>query len=144
MLRPGTVVGASTLPAYFYVTEVPPVGVRVSFQNLQPTAEAPDLPVSPRALELDGKRVFIKGYVYPDGQQHNIKDFILVRDMGTCCFGGQPPLTHMVAVRLRDPNRIEYSFRKRRLGGVFRVNRNLRPVPGLGGVYFELDADYVR
>jgi hypothetical protein len=137
-------IGGVVLHAYIYATEVPPGHVRISFQDLQPTDDAPHLPVSPRALELNGKKVFVKGYVYPDGQQYNITDFILVRDMGTCCFGGQPPLTHMIEVSLRGPNGIEYALRKRKLAGTLTVNTRLKPVPGLGGVYFRLDADYVR
>jgi len=88
--------------------------------------------------------VFIKGYVYPDGQQYNIKRFILIPDMGTCCFGGQPKLTDMVEVTLRDPLRTVFERRKRRLAGTLSVDLRLKPVSGLGGVYYRLDAEYVR
>jgi len=136
-------IGGIVLHSYIYATEVPPGHVRISFQDLQPTDDSP-LPVSLKALELNGKKVFVKGYVYPDGQQYNIKDFILVKDMGTCCFGGQPPLTHMIEVSLQGSNRVEYAMRKRKLAGTLKVNTRLKPVAGLGGVYFRLDADYVR
>jgi hypothetical protein len=136
--------GASTLHTAIYLTEVPEGATRISFRELQPTKQAPELPVSPRALELDGQRVFVKGYVYPDGQQHGIRRFVMVPDLGTCCFGGQPKLTHMMEVTLRDPHRTYYSTGKRSLAGILRVDSNLKPVSGLGGVYFQLDADYVR
>lgn len=136
--------GASTLHTVIYMTEVPEGATRISFRELQPTRETPNLPVSPRALELDGQRVFVKGYVYPDGQQGNIRRFVMVSDLGSCCFGGQPKLTHMIEVTLRDPHRTYYSTRKRSLAGTLRVDSNLKPVSGLGGVYFQLDADYVR
>lgn len=137
-------VGGATRHAYIYATEVPEGYARISFTDLQPTDEAPHWPVSPKALELNGKKVFIKGYVYPDGQQYNIKHFVMVRDLGTCCFGGQPKMTHMMEVRLQDPNRVEYAMRKRKLGGVLRVNPMPKQIGKLGGVIFELDADYVR
>jgi hypothetical protein len=137
-------IGGSTLHAYIYATEVPPGHVRITFRDLQPTEGAPHLPVSPKALELNGKKVFVKGYVYPDGQQYNIKDFILVKDMGTCCFGAQPPLTHMIEVSLQGTNRVEYALRKRKFAGILKVDTRLKPVAGLGGVYFRLEADYVR
>ena len=86
----------------------------------------------------------MKGYVYPDGQQYNIRDFILVKDMGTCCFGGQPPLTHMIEVSLQGENRVAYAMRKRKLAGILTVDTRLKPVTKLGGVYFRLEADYVR
>ncbi|MCH5375242.1 MAG: DUF4190 domain-containing protein [Planctomycetes bacterium] len=136
--------GGTALHAAIYATEVPDGCVRISFADLQPNRQRPDLPVSPEAVELDGKRVFIKGYVYPDGQQYNIKRFVLVPDMGTCCFGGQPKLTDMIEVTLRDPYRVVFERRKRKLAGVLRVDTSLKPVSGLGGVYYQLDADYVR
>jgi hypothetical protein len=136
--------GSSTLHAAIYVTEVPEGAMRISFADLQPSKRAPELPVPPEALDLDGKRIFVKGYVYPDGQQYNIRRFILVPDMGTCCFGGQPKLTDMIEVTLRDPHRTVYSRTKRKLAGVLRVDSNLKPVSGLNGVYYQLDADYVR
>lgn len=135
---------ATSLHTYIYLTEVPEGATRISFRELQPSRHHPELPVSPRALELDGERVFIKGYVYPDGQQQGIRRFIMVPDLGTCCFGGQPKLTHMMEVTLRDPHRTHYSTRRRSLAGILRVDSELKPVSGLGGVYFQLDADYVR
>ena len=52
--------------------------------------------------ELDGKKVFIKGYMYPSSQMTGIREFVLCRDNGTCCFGGQPRLTDMIRVKLKD------------------------------------------
>lgn len=127
-----------------YATEVPEGYERISFSQLQPVGERPDLPVSPQALALNGKKVFIKGYVYPDGQQNNIKKFVLVPDMGTCCFGGQPKLTDMIEVTLAEPHRIRYSLARRKLAGELKVDTMLKPVSGLNGVYFQLDADHVQ
>jgi hypothetical protein len=130
---------------YEYLTECPEGYARVSFYELQPDpVRHPDLPVSPRALELNGKKVFIKGYVYPDGQRSGIKQFVLIPDMGTCCFGGQPKLTDMVEVTLADPLRIRYSYQRRKLTGVLRVDTTLKPVSGVNGVYYQIEADSVR
>lgn len=137
-------VGGSTFHAVVYATEVPEGAQRISFRDLQPTRDAPDLPVSPRALELDGEQVFIKGYLYPDGQQNNIRQFILIPDLGTCCFGGQPALTDMIQVTLQDPLRAHFSLRKRSIAGILRVDTELRPISGLGGVYYRLEADHYR
>jgi xanthosine utilization system XapX-like protein len=133
-----------TFHSVTYATEVPPGYERVSFADLQPLPQHPELPVSPAALDLNRKKVFIKGYIYPDGQQANIKKFVLVPDMGTCCFGGQPKLTHMMEVTLTDPQRVKYSMRKRKLAGELIVDTSLKPIDGLGGVYFQLKADHVQ
>jgi hypothetical protein len=127
-----------------YAMEVPEGYERISFYELQPDTDRPDLPVPPKALELDGKRVFVKGFVYPDGQQNNIRRFVLVPDRGTCCFGGQPKLTDMIEVSIVTDDRLRYSLQMRKLAGTLHVDTRLKPVTGLGGVYYRLDADYVK
>ena len=134
--------GGSAFSAYSYATEVPDGYQRVSFYDLQPDPQRPEIPYSPIAEELIGHKIFVKGYVYPDGQQYNIQRFVLVPDMGTCCFGGQPKLTDMIEVTLEEPYRIEYSMRKRKLAGTFKVSARKKPIDGLDGVYYQLQADY--
>ena len=45
--------------------------------------------VPPEIAALDGKRVFIKGYIRPDSitVSKGINRFLLVRDNNQCCFG---------------------------------------------------------
>lgn len=129
--------------ATVYALEVPEGYQRISFADLQPDDNS-NSPLPRKALELDGEKVFIKGYVYPDGQQSNIQRFVLVPDRGTCCFGGQPKLTDMIEVNIRTDDRIRYSFQMRKLAGVLHVDERLKPVSGLGGVYYQLDAYYVK
>ena len=88
--------------------------------------------------------MFIKGFVYPGDRKEGLSSFILVPDRGTCCFGGQPPLTHMIEVRLEEPNTVDYSLRMRKLGGVLKVDTRKKAISGLDGVYYQLDADYVK
>ena len=124
-------VGGTAFRAYDYATEVPDGFERISFSELQPSRTPeenhPQIPIPKRAVELDGQEVFIKGYVFPDGRRDRITSFILVPDMGTCCFGGDPKLTDMVEVKLQDGQETEYSFRRRKLVGTFHVN--LQPQP---------------
>ena len=137
-----TLVGGVSMHTVIYLTEVPDGYHRIAFSALKSDGKR-DVP-PPAALELDGKRVFIKGYVYPDGQQFDIKQFVLVSDLGTCCFGGQPKLTHMIQVTLANPLRTEYSYKQRKLGGILKVDKRPKPVSGLQGVYYQLEADYLR
>ncbi len=137
--------GGTAMHAYIYATEVPEGYQRISFYQLQPDREHSELPVPPEALQLDGKQIFVKGYVHPGvSGQGPVKAFVLVPDMGTCCFGGQPKLTDMIEVTMRDPLRIRYTQTKRRLAGTLKVDTALKPVSGLNGVYYQLDADYVK
>jgi len=137
-------VGGITRHSYVYATEVPEGHIRISFAELQPDKNDPRMPVPPRALELDGKPIFVKGYLYPDGQQSNIKRFVLVPDLGTCCFGGQPKLTDMIEVTLEEPLQTAYNTKKRKLAGELKVDMTLKPVSGVNGVYYQLKADYLR
>ena len=68
----------------------------------------------------------------------------MVPDMGTCCFGGQPKPTDMIEVTLREPLKIEYTRRRRKLGGIFKVNPMPRKFGKLVGVYYRLEADYLK
>ena len=134
----------SARASYIYATEVPDGYARVSFRELQPVRERPDLPVPPSAIDLDGQRVFVKGYVYPDERGAQLKQFVLVPDLGTCCFGGQPKLTDMIEITLDDPLRTQYSRRKHKLGGILKVDTRIKPISGLEGVYYRLEADYMN
>lgn len=133
--------------SYIYATEVPDGYVRIGFSELKsPFALSyPEAPPPDDALKLDGKRVFLKGYVHPNSvTSTESKTFVLVPDFSTCCFGGQPALTDMVEVDLSGDLTVRASTRKIRLAGVLTVDKNLKPVSGLNGVYYQLRADYLK
>ncbi len=136
--------GAGGMHWIIYATEVPEGYERISFWQLDAGPGQPESSIPPAALELDGKRVFVKGYVFPHTQRLGLKQFVLVGDMGTCCFGGQPKLTDMIEVTLEDPLTINFSYRPRRLAGTFKVNRILKNRSDVGGVCYQLEADYVK
>ena len=50
--------------AYIYYTELPEGYERISFAALKSPVGAPDIPPM-SAMELDGKMVFVKGYIHP-------------------------------------------------------------------------------
>jgi len=137
-------VGGVSLAVYEYISELPPDCERISFFDLQPDPDHPELPIPPSALDLNGQKIFIKGYVYPGSQRTGIKKFILVPDMGTCCFGGQPKLTDMIEVTLKDPLRVNYSYYQRKLAGTLKVDKRLKPIDGLQGVYYQLEVYHVE
>ena len=106
--------------------------------------DQPDLPTE-RALELDGEAVFIAGYIHPSSMDTAMsKRFVIVPDIGTCCFGGQPPLTHMIEVTLAGEEYATKNMRKKKLAGTLRVNTNLKPIDGLTGVFYQLRADVLK
>jgi hypothetical protein len=137
-------VAAPAYHGYVYATEVPEGYSRVSFFSLMSDTGQPDIPTQD-ALQWDGKQVFIKGYVHPTSMStYEAKKFVIVPDLGTCCFGGQPPLTHMIEVTLTGDQYAHKDLRKKRLAGTFSVNPYLKPVDGLQGVYYQLRADILK
>ena len=70
--------------------------------------------------ELNEQRIFVKGYVHPGvSETAELRKFILVPDMGTCCFGGQPALSDMIEVSILGDQGIRYTRRKRKEQGPF-------------------------
>jgi len=144
-----TFIGGSTYRVYEYNTEIPdPEMVRISFSQLKPDlddqSQGNEFP--PEVAELVGKKVFVKGYIHPGVQgQGKVQEFVMVGDLGTCCFGKQPELTHMIEVSLQDDLTAEYSYRKIKIGGVFEMSPPSASAPGKlkGGIY-KVKATHIR
>jgi hypothetical protein len=135
-------IGSPIRHTYIYYTEVPEGFERIQFSSLTSPSGAPDVPTQD-AIELNGKKVFVKGYIHPTSVSSNTaKTFVLVPDLGTCCFGTQPPLTHMIEVRLLNDKFASKSLRRYSLAGVLEVHPYLKPIEGLEGVYYQLEAEH--
>jgi hypothetical protein len=141
------VVAGSAMATHTYISEVPEGYVRTGFWELQPDPDYPELPVSKKAIELSGKPVFIKGYMHPGvASMGKVNQFILVPDMGTCCFGGDPKSTDMIEVHVPDAaNRLAYSRRRIKLAGKFGVSQYAgQPMKMKNPVWYHLEVDQVR
>ena len=135
--------GSWTAHTIEYLTEVPDGYERVSYGVLQPAeGEAEDaIPAASTALE--GKKVFLKGYMYPGEQSHGLTEFVFVRDNGVCCFGNTTPKkTDMVLVKMAPGMTADYSIFQKKLAGVFHVERV--PMGEMGEVIYHLTAEYLR
>jgi hypothetical protein len=141
-------VGGTARHTYVYLTEVPEGYLRTGFWELQPDPDYPEYgPISKTAADLSGKKIFIKGYMHPGvASLGKVDHFILVPDYGTCCFGGDPPSSHMIEVKVPDAgNRIPYSRRLIKLAGEFAVsppaNQSLKMK---NPVWYHLEVHQVR
>ena len=116
---------ASGYHAYAYVTELPEGYLRVNFSELatyKPGFADGHVQFAPEVTALEGKPIYIKGYMYPTRQQVGLTEFVLVKDTGQCCFGGQPQPTDMIVVRFDDGQTVNH--REQQLvgvGGVFKA-----------------------
>ena len=130
---------------YVYATEVPEGYKRISFTDLKPKKRG-SLPYGEKAEQVDGEKVFLKGYVRPSTKKKGLKKFIMVGDFGDCCFGGSPKITEIVAVDIQIPKTIDYGWGLRKIGGTFRLNPNTKPIreKDIPQVFYEIEADYVK
>ena len=105
--------GGVATQVHTYRTELPEGYTRVSFQKdvSDPGIQTgvggegqKGIAVPTTVKDLVDEDVFIKGYMYPDpdNRTEGIESFLLVKDLGDCCFGGKPALTDMIGVRFPD------------------------------------------
>lgn len=135
---------------YVYATEVPEGYTRISFAAMKPDElqERNGMVVPPEIAALDGKHVFIKGYIRPDSitQRVRIKEFLLVRDDNQCCFGDISTVKYydQIDVKLRGGLTIDFNERAvRRIGGILKVEPQNAALAAREPV-FSLMADYAK
>ena len=104
------------IPEKTFRTEGPQDALRVSFDdidllkvlNMEPVVEtAPQL--FPEWLkQLDGKRIRLRGFMYPAFRDTDLKGFVLARDNQICCFGRSPKIYDLVTVLMRKGKMTDY------------------------------------
>jgi hypothetical protein len=143
-LIPGTVYGL-----YTYATEVPDGYTRTAFTEMKPSEidERGGIAIPKEIAALDGKRVFIKGYIRPDSitLSKGIGEFLLVRDNNQCCFGDMSKINFydQMQVDMVGSRRVDYKQGIFRMGGILKIQpQNVGRGP-LAPVYTLL-ADYAK
>lgn len=140
-------VGFAAMHAYSYATEVPPGYERINFtSDISKKGFSNQnglLGIHPDVQKLVGQKVMIKGYMYPTKQMRGIKSFVLCRDNGDCCFGGQPKTTDMILVKMNGDKTVDFHDNKVMVSvsGVFKAEptvdeTGLQPVYQLEGEFF--------
>ena len=139
-------VGGVSYLSFLYATEVPPGYTRVNFYydiakyNL--SFHSGDLHIHKSVKGLHEKKIFTKGYMYPQREQKDIKQFIMCKDTGECCFGGKPKANDMILVKNKGENKIRYYNGSRvSVGGVFKIDPTYVEEGGLSPVYI-IESDY--
>lgn len=138
-----SLVGGSALHTTIYLTEVREGYERITFYaDLKNKAEKP----TDRAKELDGKKVFLKGYVRPGLRRDGLMEFLMVGDFGDCCFGGSPNLSEIVYIKMPPDQTTQYDYMLRKIHGTFRLNQKLQKsdqiANDVAGYIYQIDADY--
>ena len=137
-------IAAVSVEARTFKIEGPENAIRVSFDdvdllkvmNLDPVpADAPER--LPKWLkELDGKRIRVRGFMYPPFQDTDIRGFVLARDNQICCFGRTPKEYDLVDIFLRKGVSTHYiQNRPFDVVGVFRIKSEIEKYTAM----YELD-----
>ena len=90
--------------------------LRVSFDDvdlLRVLNMDPVVPDAPKHMPawlkaLDGKRIRLRGFMYPTFQDEGLRGFVLARDNQICCFGKNPREYDLVTVAMRDGVTTDY------------------------------------
>jgi hypothetical protein len=142
-------VGGVSYGGYVYATEVPDGYSRISFGTMKPDElqERGGLIVPPEVSSLEGKNVFIKGYIRPDSVpvMHGIDQFLLVRDNNQCCFGDMTKIKYydQVLVKMTGDHRLDFSRGVFCIGGKLHIEPQYA-MPGSPKTVFSLTADYAK
>lgn len=145
-LSAGFLILGATYHTYAYVTERPDGFERLNFSWLAkqtPVFENGKLQFSPEVEALNGKPVFIKGYMLTTRQKENLRSFVLVKDTGDCCFGANPKLTDLVVVNFQDGMMVDH--REQQLVGVAGIFRAKQVLQGdQTTALYSLEATYFK
>ena len=139
-------IGFSALHVHSYATEVPEGFARVNFNSdISQKGFAMvggDLGIHADVAKLADKPIYLKGYMYPYRETRGLSTFVLCKDSGECCFGGQPKPTDMILVHMKNGKTVDYHD-KMLIGvaGTLRIEptfdeSGLRPIYQLDCQYF--------
>jgi hypothetical protein len=134
------------VPERNFKTEGPEGAWRVSYDDIDLLKILNMDPVPPNAATvmpawlkgLEGKRIRIRGFMYPTFSQTGIHAFALARDNQICCFGRNPKIYDVFDVMLREGVTTNYlPNRPFDVVGVFHI----RPEEEAGKLFHLYDMD---
>ncbi len=122
----------------------------LTFDNLefdiQPDQDFRRDMLTPSIEELDGKSVIIRGFIF-DGSifsRRGIKQFVLVRDNQSCCFGPGAKIYHNIMVEMQPNKSTDFTIRPVQVEGRFSIRPWVNPGDGKTYSVFHLLAKAVK
>lgn len=135
-------VGLYAISVYRYYHMTPPGYIAIDYDLLE--SNDPNKPFPDTAFELEGQRVFVRGYMYPTRQHSGLKTFVMSRDNGVCQYClPNPKITDQVFIELTGGREAAYTTHLIGVGGVFSMKFE-DPKKKYGGIIYHIEADYLR
>ena len=78
-----------------------------------------------RVKELNGKKVLMTGFMLPIDEVQNIKEFLLVQSLWSCCYGQPPDIHGIVRVVMPKGRTTDYFFDPLKVTGTFKVEATI-------------------
>jgi hypothetical protein len=78
-----------------------------------------------RVKKLSGKKVLMTGFMLPIDEVQNIKEFLLVESLWSCCYGQPPDIHGIVRVVMPEKKTTDYFFDPLKLVGTFKVEATM-------------------
>lgn len=115
----------------------------LSFEEISSWTYEDGLKGMPAELDkLDGKKVLMTGFMLPIDVVENIKEFLLVESLWSCCYGQPPDINGVVRVILQGGKRTDYEFDPIKLVGTFRIQPTIED--GFCVDVFQLEVERVE
>jgi hypothetical protein len=115
----------SVAPSVAVPNKVSGAPERITFADLsQWDLDPKDVQVPASVLAYAGKEIDIVGYMIPYGNPDAIEEFVLVKDLGSCCFGQAPQPHHLIECRFVEGKKTSYVAGPVRVRGRFRVEEH--------------------
>ena len=124
------------IPDKKFKTEGTEKALRVSFDdfdllkvlNMEPVTEDAPSRMPKWLKDLDGKRIRVRGFMFPPFEDEDIRAFTLARDNQICCFGRNPMVYDLVDVFMRKGESSDYiQNRPFDVIGVFHIGDSIIP-----------------
>jgi hypothetical protein len=94
----------------------------VTFDELTAWVYEDGLKGMPKKLkDLNGKKVLMSGFMLPIDEVQNIKEFLLVQSLWSCCYGQPPDINGIVRVVMPKGKTTDYFFDPLKVIGTFKV-----------------------
>lgn len=124
-----------------YYFHIPYGYTAVDFMELRPDPKTNQFPPHIQELVQDGRKVYIRGFMYPGRQMAGIQNFMLVRTVEHCkfCSPEQNPFD-MISIHCLGELRVPFRTRAVHVGGVLYLNEKFR----YGELPYHIDADQFR
>ena len=99
--------------------------------------------LTPQIEETFGRKIRIRGYIFPTLKKRGLKQFVLVRDNLECCFGPGAALFDCILVHMAPGKTAEYSIRPVAVEGTFSFEE-FTDHEGTVRAIYRLDGDAVQ